>query len=326
MVKESEELSKIKYDYEKNIGYQKIIGKKLINVASYTKDSDIYYLIAEFITTEEFLKSYESYTDIDKETVAIYILKGMISLNNAKIIEIENFLWNKYQKGYKKLLELNFNDPSIYFNDLDCKKLIKAFMKTDEYQKLFDETKEYMELIKKNWSEDKEKINKFLKEILRIDINIKPTVYISHPDTCQGQNFADNKIVWGHYRGISDLNYNLVYLIHEGLHCLLPFQSDFSNEKSYILHAIIELISDYELYSFLSNKSTLNEGHNYLVEYKKAIYPYWLEYIGLTDQEKHERTKKDNVSISYSDKKALKLMNILQFLDFCVVNVSVTDV
>jgi len=101
---------------------------------------------------------------------------------------------------------------------------------------------------------------------------------------------------------------------------LLPFDKDETEVRSYIKHTIIELISDYELYSLLKSKSTLNEGHTYLNEYRRFIYPYWLMYIGLDDNQIKQRMERDSVEFSELidlEKVDISKMNIQQFIDFC---------
>lgn len=42
---------------------------------------------------------------------------------------------------------------------------------------------------------------------------------------------------------------------------------------SNIIHALIELATDNELYTILSNESKYNEGHPNLKSYKEVLYP-----------------------------------------------------
>ncbi len=317
MHNESKEIRTIKESYKKNNGYKKIIGEKLLDFTVYEENDEINHLLTELISTKEFLTVYDSYTKFDKKEIAIKVLNDMIPNNNKEMTEVKNYLWDKYRLGYKKILNLDTDDALVYLKDLDCKSLIEEFIKTEEYKKLFKETKAYMQLIKKSWNENKNRINLFLRKLLKIDFSITPIVYISHPNTYKGCSFADNKIAWGHFRGEEDLNYNFIYLVHEGLHCLLPYSETATPDEASILHAIIELIADYELYSFLKGESTFEEGHKELMEYKKRIYPYWLNYVGLDTREQKERLKMDKIDINLLSKKELKNMNILQLLDFC---------
>lgn len=90
-----------------------------------------------------------------------------------------------------------------------------------------------------------------------------------------------------------------------------------------IIHTIIELISDNELYTMLSNDSKYNLGHNNsnysLEEYKELLLPYWFEYLNLSHKEIKKRVsnydnKKDNL-LQEDDK-----LNIESFIIFLVNN------
>lgn len=317
MKNETKELSLIKKNYNNNIGYKKIKGEQLIDISPYVMDNDINNLLTDFIYTSEFNEIYKFFSNYDKREIAIKALNGKMPIYDYKLYEIKNYLWDKHRIGYKKIMKLYSDDVSIYLKDTDCKNVLEDFIKTNEYKKLYEETKKYMDLVQKEWQNNKNKINKFLSETLKIDFAIVPTVYITHPNSCGGCNIAKNEISWGHFRGIDDKNYNLTYLIHEGLHCLFPYDNSLTDDEINIQHTIIELISDYELYSFLSGKSTLNEGLEFLKEYKMVIYPYWLSYIGLTEKQQKERIKKDNISINHQCQENFENMNILDFFNFC---------
>lgn len=255
---------------------------------------------------------------LDEDYLAYFILYKKMHKESKVIEDIKNKLFSNNGLGAKKLLEGEILDASIYLKDNDIKKIVDKFKNTAEFNKLYKETEIYLNKVKKYWVENKDIINNYLKRILRIDFDIKATVYITHPDTCEGYSFGDNKIVWGHYLGVEDSNYNIVYLTHEWLHCLLPFTNDDTDIDCYIKHTTIELISDYELYSLLKKESTLKEGHPYLKEYKKFMYPYWLKYIGLNDNEIRERLQRDNVDeLVNTEDNYLKNMNIKDFISFC---------
>ena len=321
---ESQILSNIKNKLytENNPGYKKIIGIDLLDTSIYLNKGNIKELIYAFINTNEFKEIYKSYNNESKEAIAIKILKGIINIESNNLENIKNDLWYKYMDDYQTLLNININcyNPQYFPLDKDVINTIEEFKKTEEFKKLYEETKTYYNNLKEYWNINKDKMNNYLKQTLKININTKINVYVSHPNTCEGFSFDNNKIVWGHYNGIKDLNYNLVYLIHEGLHCIIPFETNETEEECYIKHSIIELIADYELYSKLSQKSTIKEGHPYLHKYRMLIYPYWLKYIGLDNNEIKKRLQLDKVNLdNFIDinNNEIKDINIYQFIDYC---------
>ena len=306
MYNESKELEEIKAKLDSDLGYKKILGEESLNPIVYLKDDNIKKLVDEFMSTSKFNEIYKLYEGKNKESLAIAILNNTIFIEDNELFDIKNDLWDKYTDGYSALLSMNSFNVSTFLLDEDVKRVINNFKNTDEFKKLYKETKLYLESVKKYWQNNKEKINDYLKSILKMSFNKEVVVYITHPNTCEGYSFGDNKIVWGHYKGINNPNYNLIYLTHEWLHSLLPFTSEDTEIDCYIKHAIIELIADYELCSMLEGNSTLSVGHSYLGEYKKFLYPYWLKYI---DHDNNISDMNIEEFIKYCSERYLKIVN-----------------
>lgn len=181
-------------------------------------------------------------------------------------------------------------------------------------------------------------------------------IYISHPELNVGKCVNQKYVFWGHWKGIDDINYNITYLCHETLHILLPnkdympmamglyynkddkvsAQDHWNTLNSIIadyykifdfefdvIHTVIELISDNELYTILSETSKYNEGHDSsvysLATYKSLILPYWFEYLNLSPLEKKER-KPNFISINHLSLKAVDKLNINNFIRFLINN------
>lgn len=317
---ESKELEDIKTKLysDNNLGYKKILGKEFLDSSVYLNNSNIKELVYEFISTDKFKDLYKLYSNESEEVVAIKILKDIIKIDDNELTKVKDSLWYRYMDGYRTLLSINSFNTSVFLLDKDVRKLINSFKDSNEYKKLYNETKIYLDNIKKYWNDNKEIINNYLKRILKMDFKKEATVYITHPNTCEGYSFDNDKIVWGHYKGINNPNYNLVYLTHEWIHCLIPFTESDSEIDCYIKHSIIELVADYELYSMIEGRSTLKEGHSYLEEYKKFLYPYWLKYIGLDDNGIKERLEKDSISeFNDTGNDNISNMNIDEFIKYC---------
>lgn len=258
-------------------GYSKLKGKELLNIKIYIDYLKGSNLINELVSNENFKIFHKNkFSNMDEYELAISILMNTIRIEDSNINNLKNILWNKYNEDYKKLLWSMNENVEVYMEDHDVKGLIEEFKKTEIFNKLLEETKEYYEKIKYEWDSRKNEINKFLSTYLRINFNCFPNTYIVHPISHVGCNY-EGKIIWGHTKGLNDIFYNLVYLVHESLHIILPpvFNRD---DGEYINHAVIEMISDYELYSLLSKKDKFGEGHPFLREYKEKIYPFWQKY------------------------------------------------
>ena len=255
---------------------------------------------------------------LDENYLSLFILNREMFNESEDIKLIKTSL--KDNIGYQKIINDSLFNPEYLLLDNDVNKVINDFKNTNAFKKLYNETKEYCNTLKNYWNENKNNINNYLKNILKTNINIKPNVYISHPCANRGYSFSNNNVAWGHIKGVYDLNYNIVYLVHEGLHCLIPFEQNDNKDMCNIKHSIIELIADYELNSKLKGKSTLDEGHPYLSEYKKVIYPYWLKYINLNNNQIDERLKLDNISdnvFNNTDNIDVSNINIYDFINIC---------
>lgn len=323
MYNESNEIHNLKEMLLKDndIGYKKILEQELLDSEIYLNDINIKKLIDEFINTNIFKQLYIKYNNNSKENIALKILKGFIQVDDNELERIKDNLWSKHMDAYRKLLNMNSYNPTIFLLDKDVMNSINHLKNTSEFKKIYEETKTYMDNVKKYWNEYKDKINEFLNKIIKNNLDVSLNVYVSHPNCYEGYSFGENNVAWGHYKGIEDPNYNLVYLVHEGLHHLIPFENTDNELVCYIKHSIIELASDYELYSLLKEESTLDQGHPYLKEYKEIIYPYWLRYIGLNDYQIKKRLEKDLVStdnyVQIGDKKESN-MDIYEFINFLI--------
>ena len=302
----------------------------------------------------------------------IYLLLKMISnrknleeLNRWKHEIIANILDSKVIEE----IEARKADIEEYFirgefeqmvrnNTLDSK--IDEIFQDVLFNKYYNETLAYFNSLQDNWLNNKEKINSWLKETIKLNPSQKITpVYVSHPTLNTGKCVDQQYIFWGHYKGIKDINYNLTYLCHENLHSLLPnanfmpptiklyydkesnisFQEHWKNLNSSIenyyqifdfefdmIHAVIELISDNELYTILSKESKYKEGHNNpdfsLVKYKKLIFPYWFDYLGLSSREIHERVPEfndENMELIPKE----NIIDIEKFIEFLINNADI---
>ena len=325
MYNESDKISSIKEALLKNndLGYKKILNQEILDTKIYLNDNNIKIIIEELIQTKIFNQIYQSYNNESKEKIAIKLLLGYVKNNNIELEQAKDALWAKYMDAYKKLLNMNSYNPTNYLSDKDVMNTINNLKNTKEFKKLYEETKDYTNSIKKSWHENQDMINDYLKNILKIEFNIHLNVYISHPNCYEGFSFGDNNIAWGHFKGIDEPNYNLTYLIHEGLHHIIPFNNNDNELTCNIKHSIIELASDYELYSLLKKESTINEGHQHLNEYKRIIYPYWLRYIGLNNKEIVERQERDSIyNDNYIEDETIniKKININEFINYIITN------
>lgn len=312
MHNESSEISSFKKTIENERGYKIICGNGLLDI--YYEDKEIMEVINNLINSDLFEELYKKYNNESKELIAVKLLDGRLENRNEQLDILKEELWFKYMNGYKKIINLSFSNYNLILKDKNVKLIIDELKSTDEFLKLKTETIKYIELLNTAWAANKNQIIEYLKDTLKSNFNLHLDVYVTHPNTYTGFTL-NNYIFWGHYKGLDDINYNLTYLIHEFLHCYLSYLQDETIEEQDIKHTIIEFISDYELYSKLSNESKWMVGHEELNKYRSLIYPYWLDYIGLSLNEKKERMEEDKVDFEIIEDN-LSEYNINEFIDY----------
>ena len=320
MHNEEESITNIKSKlYNSNdLGYKILIGEVIPNLDE-KEQKEYENLFNELMSTKIFENIYSEYSSYSKEEVALYILRCVIYSDDLEVDKLRDELWEKYNNAYKRLMTDYSNNPIVLLKDNNVVKTVNEFIKTPEFNKLYEETITYSNYLKELFENNKDMLNQYLQRVLKMDFNLAVNVYISHPNAYTGYAFDDDKIAWGHFKGVDNPNYNIVYLTHEFLHCLIPYEKDKDEMHHEINHCIVELTADYELWSLLNKKSTINEGHEELKKYKKFIYPYWLKYIGLDEEDLKLRLQRDNININdipiiIDD---LSKLNIKEFIDYC---------
>lgn len=295
------------------------------------------YLLLKMISNRNNIEELEQW----KSSIVINILdiKIVKEIEKRKETIEEFFISNEFQRF-------------VTNNNLDLK--INRIMEDDLFNKYYSENLTYLNLIQNNWLKIKNRINNWLKETIKLNVSKKSiSVYVSHPKLNTGKCVDQKYIFWGHFKGLADINYNITYLIHENLHSLLPnnncmppamklyYDKDerISNQEHWevlnasikdyykifdfefdVIHTVIELISDNELYTILSGNSKYKEGHNNpsysLVKYKELILPYWFEYLGMSSIEIKARVPnsiiKNNGLLNENDKFSIE--NFISFL------------
>jgi len=318
MTNESKAIKNIKEVLSKDIGFQKITGCEILDINIYLSDSKIKELINTFISSPKFNEIYKLYKNETKESVAIKLLIKP-NLDDEELNNIKNKLYILYMEAYDDLLRINEENPTYYLMDDDVKRIVQVFKGTAAFKELYEETQSYLEYLKANWEKNKEFVNDYLRRILKIKFDRNIPIYITHPNTgiCCSNG---NSVIWGTYKDLQNPKHAITYLVHEGLHCLLPYHKEELPKEKNIKHTIIEFISDYELYSMLKGESTLIEGHLSLNEYKSYIYPYWLKYIGLNKEEIMRRLEKDSIpfnKLTEIENIDISNLNIVEFIEFC---------
>lgn len=241
---------------------------------------------------------------------------------SPKVHSYKQKLWSNYKKQYNRGMKDKDEilcDGKNYIPDDDT--LYNLVFDTGIYETILDETEEYRHELLRFWDENKKKINKIMKEVLRFPVNDSYRVLVLHPkmDTILSTS-KNHNIGWG-FR--NDLR-NPILTITNIIYTLVSYElKDFNKEYKEIIQAIIELAVHNELYTRLSGNSNHLDGDKSLIFLKKQIYPYWLMYLGCDKEEMIHYMMRDKIAFEidhYTVEKQLRKVDLYEFIKFCIKN------
>lgn len=240
---------------------------------------------------------------------------------NDNICNFKEKLWKIYKEQYKSTYKdrvdiLIENKDFIPDNDI----LYNLFFENKDYQKELKNVEKYRIELLKEWDKNSKITTAFYKNIVRKKIN-NYTIYV----VCKESNIIDCSVKNTIVIGIdSKENKFIDYLLKINMAIILTNTKKYDNKEDETLRlAIIELAVMNEYASNLRNKSCFISGSTKLYDLKIKLYPYWLMYIGISQDKLIDRMKTDNIVFDlgeYPYNKDLRKMNIEEFINFCVKN------
>jgi len=199
--------------------------------------------------------------------------------NKKDIIAFQDYAWSVSEDLYNSipertsietLLKLgSFSEYAKRVSQLDD--YFAKLKQSKEFKIILDQVEKYRRFCENEWNKNYEKTSKIIQDLTQFNLEYKFTVLITHPSLRNGRSLEGNKIVWGHAEDWP--NYTVVYLWHEILHSYFG--------KSEVEHALVELLTDYELRRQLGGPEypPFTEGHDYLHSIREKLLPYWKKYL-----------------------------------------------
>ena len=233
---------------------------------------------------------------------------------------------NEKQKNYFLGICENFEDryKEVEENE-ELMELLTGVFETEEFGRIYDGTIEYRDTMLRQLSECRELLDEYLVGQLGITGSKDISVNVLNPYFCTGISDLHSEVFWGHYRGLEDPNYNIVYLVHECMHCEYPYQKDWNREQRNTCHALIELATDNELRCRLEGKhDTYSEGHDLTIIQRGKMLPLWCAFLGKTEEEVEQLKKCKDIDLDidmyrlFSSKKEFQNMSFSEFIIYCV--------
>lgn len=238
------------------------------------------------------------------------------------IHKIKQKLWRDNKKEYSLLhkeKDIILNELDDYIPDDDL--IYNILESSNEYKKIKQETNRYRLNLLEIWDSSRKLYTKELSKLLKYDLEKKYNVCVLHPtlDVVE-TNFDLDLIIIGKKIDSRDKDSFLSYLIYKILKN--EFTTIKTDERD-IITVMLELISLNELYTKISKESKYNIGKKELRTIKEKIYPYWLMYLGVSEEEFEKYMVRDNIFFNKNDykyEKKLCNIDIFTFITFIINN------
>ncbi|MBN2042465.1 MAG: hypothetical protein JW754_01520 [Candidatus Aenigmarchaeota archaeon] len=180
---------------------------------------------------------------------------------------------------YGKLIGLEYPCEVILKpeNLSDILNNLEKIKKSSEFSTIRDQVSRYIDFLVDQWKRNGEMATDTVRELTGLPMNDEYTVFVTHPNLCNGIYLGDKKIAWGHAEDWP--NYSTVYLTHEALHDTIGWDDPD--------HSIIQLIADNELRVRMNGgEYPPLLGHPGLVPMMEKMLPAWNDNLKSPDFEK----------------------------------------
>ena len=233
-------------------------------------------------------------------------------------------LWKNYSKQYMKMEKENV-EILKYTSDFipDDDTIYNFIFNTEEFQLVKKQTDKYRRFLMRIWDTHQKEIQSSLKELLRFKVDNSYQILVVHPHLDNVEYLKKNpkkNIVWGKKEDTED---GLKAIIRV-LFTIIKYEiGDYQGTNREMVSAIIDLLVTNEIYTRVSTFSKYEEGIKKLRLLRKQLYPYWLMYLGCDKEDMTHYMMRDQIAFdidNYTIEKALKKIDLLEFIKFCIKN------
>ncbi len=229
-------------------------------------------------------------------------------------------IWYNFEKEYNSLAKEKKNlldDPKNYIPTDDT--IYNIVKEEDFYIDIYNNTDKYKLNLRKTWNSYKNDITTELNNLLKIKL-FNAEIYVVDPRI----NIIDysndnNKIIYGTNNG-NDIEtiLNLIYYI-----VYKNTKDSYNDLDKDVVKAVLELVILNEVATRITGISYYLSGDSRLNKLKKEIYPYFLMYMGVKEEDYINYMKRDSIMFNAKDyvyNSELKGINIDEFIIFCIKN------
>ena len=251
--------------------------------------------------------------------VLIWNLLFQASISET-IYKLKQKIWGTYKTEYNAM----FKDKSAiledYKNFIPNDDTVYNILRTNnDYEKLKKEADKYRLEVMKIWDKNKKVTNNLVSNILRLDIpnyNFfivnKELNVIDHPS-------KDSLIIGKEI----DKKDPLKIILDINMTIATNNIKKYNEQQVKFKKAILELAIYNEYATRITKRSCYQSGSPALSSIKRWLYPYWLMYLGVPQDEFPTYMMRDKIVFEtkkYAYEKELRKMSIEEFIDFCIRN------
>lgn len=239
--------------------------------------------------------------------------------------KLKQKIWVNYKKEYNATFkdnELILKDPKNFIPNDDT--IYNIILETKEYEVIKKNTEKYRVNLLKVWDDNKKEVIPTLKQILRFDIRLYHVLVVNERlnmiDTTTPKGAKVNTIVFGKPLDENKPMETIIGLVYE---IVKKEMKNYHEDYKDMVDAVIELAILNEFATKVSNVTHYLTGDNTLKYLKRQIYPYWLMYLGVAENDFQKYMSRDNIFFnanSYVYEKQLKKLDLFGFVDFCITN------
>ena len=240
--------------------------------------------------------------------------------------DFKTTVWKKYRKQYESLQ----NDQRMMIRNIknfipDDDTIYNLALESKMYEKIKKDADKHRIFLMQVWDKNKKAIAKNLLEITRMPFDTEYQILVVPPKmNVVYYDYAneENIIVWGRE---SDMQSGLGAILSIVYSTVRYKIVNYKPEYKDILKAVLELAINNELYTRITGKSnyTAGMGDPTLKFLKKQIYPYWLMYLGATEDTLTKYMMRDKIAFDieeYKIEEELSKIDLIGFIDFCIRN------
>jgi len=236
------------------------------------------------------------------------------------IYNLKQKLWDTYKDQYNAMFKDKANILKDYKNFIPNDDTIYNILLTEkDYEKLRKRVDKYRLEVMKLWDKNKKVTDILVSNILRLNIpnyNFfivnKELNIIDHPTN-------DSLIIGKEIDSKDPLKLLLDINMSIASNNIKSYKEQYVKFKK----TILELAIYNEYATRLTKRSCYQSGSPALSSLKRWLYPYWLMYLGVPQDEFPTYMMRDKIVFDtkkYAYEKELKKISIEEFIDFCIRN------